>query len=159
MQFPVRNKQGTVAEDDYREWSSGDEGTDANASDSQNMPLEVFQFSGIIEETITELEGAVFPKLNWSCPKDAAWIMSGNSLRCSSADEVLLLLKSSDRAMYDIESALQDCVDEVVAGQSPAGLDQVPLLDGRVLALRKWHDLKPGREFRCFVYEHKIIGK
>lgn len=41
-----------------------------------------------IEKAIDTLGGAVSPKLNWSCPKDAVWVATGNTHRCTNADEV-----------------------------------------------------------------------
>lgn len=62
---------------------------------------------------------------------------------------MLLLLKSSDRIAHDLCHALDDCSDRA------ANLHQ-PLVF--TLALRKWHALRPGREFRCFVRGHDLIG-
>ena len=61
--------------------------------------------------------------------------------------QVVLLLKSSDRASHDICHTLPQC-------RSMAGTP-LPL----VLALRKWHALRPEREFRCFVRGHCLIGE
>lgn len=44
------------------------------------------EFSGLIRQIdsiITNLGGRVFPKLNWSCPKDAKWMLGGR-LACES---------------------------------------------------------------------------
>ena len=41
-----------------------------------------------MNESIEKLGGAVSPKLNWSCPKDAVWVATGNTHRCTNADEV-----------------------------------------------------------------------
>ena len=49
-----------------------------------------------------KLGGCVVPKLNWSCPIDSVWI-SINGIRCHSADDVLLLLKASDRVAHDLD--------------------------------------------------------
>ena len=45
----------------------------------------------------------VVPKLNWSCPVDAKWVSTNDQLGCSNADEILLLLKCSDRIASDLE--------------------------------------------------------
>ena len=39
------------------------------------------------------------PKLNWSCPSDASWQMSDNSVMAMTVNEVFLLLKSSDKGL------------------------------------------------------------
>ena len=78
--------------------------------------------------------------------QEAAWITAGSSLKCTNADEVLLLLKSSDRIAHDICNAFNSCHDKP--------LQEVPY----VLVLKKHYDLKPEREFRCFVRGHELIG-
>lgn len=48
-------------------------------------------FSGVlapIQAAIEDLGGAVTPKLNWSCPKDAIWVTLENSHKCRNAEEV-----------------------------------------------------------------------
>nr|CAB3229165.1 cell division cycle protein 123 homolog [Phallusia mammillata] len=92
-----------------------------------------------IMRCIQELGGKVFPKLTWSAPKDASW-MTHNSLKCTNAGEVLLLLKSSDFVMHDLTSAFSACED----------FNDQPFKEHQ-LVLRKWANLVPGMEFRCFV--------
>jgi hypothetical protein len=43
--------------------------------------------------------------------QDAAWISSSGTLRCTLAEEVLLLLKSSDFIMHDLLHAFDDIAD------------------------------------------------
>ncbi len=97
-----------------------------------------------LDAAIERLGGAVFPKLNWSAPTDAAWILGG-SAKCTSAEDVLLLLQASDRAAHDLCDAW-GLSDE---GVLPPGA-AVP--DGHrwVVALRKWSELRPAQEYRCF---------
>jgi len=135
-----------------------------------------------ITNAIATLGGAVVPKLNWSGPKDAAWV-NGGDLKCCTAGDVLLLLKSSDFCLYDVQHAVQDVAAVVVddtqddredqAGGTGTGgtgtggtggpdhdlrttttLSKVPLQ----LALRKWCTLHPSQEFRCFVYRGTLIA-
>ena len=61
--------------------------------------------------------------------------------------QVLLLLKASDRVVHDICHATEAC-----SGEAPQPLQFT-------LALRKWHTLRPGREFRCFVRGHNLVGR
>eukprot|EP00884_Botryococcus_braunii_P015482 jgi/Botrbrau1/2617/Bobra.145_1s0037.3 len=82
--------------------------------------------------------------MSWSCPVDATWINPRQSLMCMNADEVLLMLKSSDRVASDLEHA-----HDSVGALSP---------DSLTVAVRKWYDLRPGREFRCFVRNHELVG-
>ena len=72
---------------------------------------------------------------------------ASNSIACSNADEVLLLLKSSDRIAHDICHAFDGCQNKP---QQPVQY---------CLVLKKFYDLKPEREFRCFVRDHELVGK
>ncbi|KAL7982781.1 hypothetical protein Chor_010379 [Crotalus horridus] len=105
------------------------------------------EFSLKVEEAIHSLGGNVFPKLNWSAPRDAYWIAMNNSLKCNSLSDIFLLFKSSDFITRDFTQPFIHCNDD-----SPD-----PSLDYE-LVLRKWCELIPGAEFRCFVKENKLIG-
>ncbi|PRP76306.1 cell division cycle protein [Planoprotostelium fungivorum] len=95
-----------------------------------------------IEQVIVEFGGSVFPKLNWSSPKDATWMMTSGNLKCKKPEDIYLLLKSSDFISHDLYHAFEKCW---------------PVSDKRkptqvCLVLRKWYDnMKPSMEFRCFV--------
>lgn len=78
--------------------------------------------------------------------QDATWVAASNSIKCTNADEVLLLLKSSDRVAHDICNAFESCIDRPQ--------QEVPY----ILVLKSYYDLKPEREFRCFVKGHDLIG-
>lgn len=67
-------------------------------------------------------------------------------LQCSCADEVVLVLRSSDRIAHDICNAFDHCPDP---SAPPVGY---------VVALRKWQSLRPESEFRCFVRDNKLVG-
>ncbi|KAK9695423.1 hypothetical protein K7432_012969 [Basidiobolus ranarum] len=108
-----------------------------------------------IRDIIAELDGAVFPKLNWSSPKDAAWISASGTLKCTSPYDVFLLIKSSDFIVHDLCHAFEHCVDADTSVDSSSSLK----LDEYELVLRKWYDMHPSMEFRCFVKENKVIGK
>lgn len=100
---------------------------DENNDDQPSFP----DLESGIEQSITALGGAVFPKLNWSAPKDATWISCDGTLRCSSFSDIALLLKSSDSIAHDLSHSA---------------------LSSFVLALRKYYpSLRPEMEFRCFV--------
>ena len=62
-----------------------------------------------------------------------------HELRCSTAADVLLLLKSSDEVAADLEAAT---------------LLEVPL----VLNLVKYHALRDGMQFRCFVRDGRLVA-
>ncbi|KAG9243031.1 D123-domain-containing protein [Calycina marina] len=105
-----------------------------------------------IQDAIKDLGGLVAPKLNWSAPKDATWIaMKKNSMECSSANDLYLLLKSSDFVTHDLEHAFDDT--------GPNTDQEITKEDIKyVLVLRKWFKVNPSCEFRCFVRERRVVG-
>lgn len=122
-------------------WSSDDEDNDDHDDEESTTSPKQFSFPTLnrqIQEAIDKLEGSVVPKLNWSSPKDATWINNG-TLKCQTPGDVYLLLKSSDFVMHDITHAMED----------PSSIEYE-------LVLRKWCNLHPSMEFRCFVYNHEI---
>ncbi|XP_059510814.1 cell division cycle protein 123 homolog isoform X2 [Stegostoma tigrinum] len=78
---------------------------------------------------------------------DAQWIAMNSSLKCNNLSDIFLLLKSSDFVTHDLTQPFLHCTDD-----SPD-----PKVDPQ-LVLRKWCELIPGGEFRCFVKENKLIG-
>ena len=110
-----------------------------------------------IRSTLSSLGRAV-PKLNWSAPKDAAWISATNSLECATANDVYLLLKSSDFVTHDLEHAFDDCVDwdnNSGCAAAAAGLDaEIPYS----LVLRKAFRWNPALEVRVFVRRGRVLG-
>ncbi|KAL0340270.1 UNVERIFIED_CONTAM: Cell division cycle protein [Sesamum radiatum] len=101
-----------------------------------------------IKASIESLGGAIFPKLNWSAPKDSAWISSTGNLKCTSFSEIALLLRSSDSVIHDLYHAYDSCTDKTASRPSSF-----------FLALRKWYpSLKPEMEFRCFVHHKLLVG-
>ena len=66
----------------------------AQARTEKLMPstrMQATDFSSLLTEIdacIALLGGKVVPRLNWSCPTDAAWISATQSIACTSADEV-----------------------------------------------------------------------
>uniref|UniRef100_A0A452FL44 Translation initiation factor eIF2 assembly protein n=1 Tax=Capra hircus TaxID=9925 RepID=A0A452FL44_CAPHI len=105
------------------------------------------EFTTKVQEAINSLGGSVFPKLNWSAPRDAYWIAMNSSLKCKTLSDIFLLFKSSDFITRDFTQPFIHCTDD-----SPD-----PCMEYE-LVLRKWCELIPGAEFRCFVKENKLIG-
>ncbi|GMM52387.1 cell proliferation protein [Starmerella bacillaris] len=111
-------------------------------SDSDSVEASSFlkkppaEFHTLIEQAIAELDGAVMPKLNWSAPRDAAWMLPGNSLKCINANDIYSALKSSDYIVHDLQLQPENVV----------------------LVLRQWFDLHPATEFRCFVNNGELIA-
>jgi hypothetical protein len=144
---------------DNAQWSDNDSGifsgadNDANDDEgpdydpSANWP----DTHEAIEAVIAELGGKVVPKLNWSAPKDATWMSATNSMECQTANEIYLLLKSSDFVTHDLEHAFDDTDDQEETADMKT---EVPYH----LVLRKWITLNPALEFRCFVRNRKLMA-
>ncbi|UKZ95141.1 uncharacterized protein TrAFT101_009993 [Trichoderma asperellum] len=102
----------------------------------------------LIKQKIAELGGSVAPKLNWSSPKDAKWISPHqNTLKCTSPNDIYLLLKSSSFVSHDLLHAFDDCTD------TPPMRPFTP-----VLVLRPFFTPHVALEFRCFVKHRSLIG-
>lgn len=99
----------------------------------------------------------MFPKLNWTAPRDASWVALNNSLKCTSPADVFLLLKSSDFIAHDLGNPYHMTRGE--EDPVPAGQEQQPPPDHYYLALRKWIEVEPSMEFRCFVRRRQLVGE
>jgi len=166
--------------DEYdSDWSS-DEYEDEDEDENNNKIPSFPSLEKQINTVIDEFNGKVFPKLNWSAPKDAAWISISQSLKCTNPSEIFLLLKSSDFINHDISHAYENCsdykapsndnIEEVnnqekndesdTKSQSLSQLNEKSITrpDTFHLVLRKWYDLLPSMEFRCFVRNNELIG-
>ncbi|ESN97883.1 hypothetical protein HELRODRAFT_85046 [Helobdella robusta] len=130
------SSDGIYLPEDYQQLSS----TDSETKTSLN------RFVTDVDLAIKQLGGQVIPKFTWSVPKDATWISHDKSLKCINSDEVLLLLKSSNQITHDIDYALGD-------GAAPE-----KSTINHVLALRKWVNVNPCLEFRCFVRNNCLIA-
>ncbi|WCJ18811.1 hypothetical protein M5689_001134 [Euphorbia peplus] len=121
------------------------------SGDEAEEPLSIPSFPELelkINETIETLGGAVFPKLNWSSPKDSAWISTSGTLRCTSFSEIALLLRASDSLVHDLCHAYDSCSHK--SSSRPPSF---------FLALWKWYSsLLPELEFRCFVRGHQLVA-
>ncbi|KAM7500523.1 hypothetical protein LguiA_024937 [Lonicera macranthoides] len=117
-------------------------------SDRTSPPPSFPELEMKIKESIESLGGAVFPKLNWSAPKDSAWISSTGNLKCTCFSDIALLLRASDSTVHDLCHAYESCTDKTSSRPSSF-----------FLALRKWYpSLRPEMEFRCFVRNKVIVG-
>ena len=111
-----------------------------------------------IKAAITELDGKVVPKLNWSAPKDATWISATNSMECRTPNDIYLLLKSSNFITHDLQHPFDDCVDERIDTSSDP-TPQLTLADIPYnLVLRKHFIMNPSVEFRCFVRRRRLLA-
>ncbi|GKV32068.1 hypothetical protein SLEP1_g40699 [Rubroshorea leprosula] len=139
--FPNRIHNLEEEEDYQVSEGSGDEAEPSEPPSFPELEME-------IKESIERLGGAVFPKLNWSAPKDSAWIAPSGTLRCTSFSEIALLLRSSDSLVNDLCHAYDSCSDKTLS-RPPSFF----------LALRKWYpSLLPEMEFRCFVKDQLLIA-
>lgn len=124
------------------------EGSDNEADEPTSLPPSFPELELKVKESIESLGGAVFPKLNWSAPKDSAWISTSGTLCCTTFTEIALLFRASDSLVHDLCHAYDSCHDKVLS--RPQNF---------FLALRKWYpSLNPDMEFRCFVRNQKLVG-
>ena len=106
--------------------------------EAEGPPAPAFlDLNDAIETAIRDLGGKVFVKLNGKAPVDAAWI-NGGSMACITAGEVYLLLKASTRVAQHVDMSGQDDSDAIV--------------------IKKWANLYPSMEFRCFVRNKVLLG-
>ena len=136
--------RGATAVDDDCELSD-DDGDD---DDDERGALRFPEVEAAAEAAIAELGGVAFCKLNWSAPRDAAWL-TGGSLRCECAGDAFALLAASEFAKHDACRAYARCVDAAEPDAVRCDL---------VLAFRAWQDLDPAREFRCFVLDGRLVA-
>ncbi|CAE6470152.1 unnamed protein product [Rhizoctonia solani] len=130
-----------------------------------------------IRQAVSTYE-AVFPKLNWTAPKDASWMLtSSGPLRCTSPADVYLLLKSSDFAMHDLDTSriFEGCVNDSHSDKNQAtnGFSNGAAPDSNSIAsnssekdpdvrlelvLKKWYEIERSREVRCFVRDNQLLA-
>ncbi|KAJ3282693.1 hypothetical protein HK104_010770 [Borealophlyctis nickersoniae] len=172
---PVDSDYDDESDDKAEGIGEGDEEPDDGNENIPHFP----DLEQQIMDAIEQLGGAVFPKMNWSSPRDAAWITMTNTLKCDSVSDVFLLLKSSDFISHDLSHAFENCVPDVDTGErdgkeepvekdaggtvdvaSPKEMNQA--LPSRPehfeLVLRKWYDMLPSMEFRCFVTDGQLLA-
>lgn len=128
--------------------SSHDCDNDESESDSTD-PRTKYQFPDVEEAlaaAIREFNGQAFIKFNWSAPLDASWMNAG-TMKCQSAHDALLLVKSSDRIIFDVERMFELIPHATITRPTHP-----------TLVVRKWANLHPSMEFRIFVLDGKLIG-
>ncbi|KAL9602831.1 MAG: hypothetical protein Q9219_001526 [cf. Caloplaca sp. 3 TL-2023] len=154
--------------------SSNDDDDDEEVPDDPSLLWPTVHST--VKTTIASLGGNVVPKLNWSAPKDATWINAGNSMECRSANDVYLLLKSSDFITHDLEHAFDGCVEEEeeeeeeeppppppptqngASDEKQEKKEEEETIIPYHLILRKTiPSLLPSLEFRCFVRARTLL--
>lgn len=141
---PVRAGTDFDADFDEVESSAHDDDDAGGTEDAAAVALP--DLDRLIHDTIASFGGATFPKLNWSSAQDASWV--SGTVKCTTPGDVYMLLKSSDLIGYDLDHAYDKCSDGT-GGIAPGDL---------CLALRKWCNLYPAQEWRCFVHGDRLIG-
>ncbi|KAG9406962.1 hypothetical protein AC1031_003285 [Aphanomyces cochlioides] len=104
-------------------------------------------FVNAVKQSIETLGGSVFAKLDWSSPKDAKWIL-GNSLRCRTFEDIVVLLKASDFVLHDLTQSYNGCTDALDKKRP----------DTFHLVLKKWCNFYDSMHFRCFVVHGMLTG-
>lgn len=131
---------------DYDNDSDDDEfWKDANKETSDEFP-DFPDFDAKLRESLSNLNGRAFVKLNWSSPRDAFWSL--NKSYCESLSDIYILLRSSDFVSHDLNYPFDGCDDAVTAKNELKYF----------LIMRRWLDLNPMMEFRCFVRENTLVG-
>ncbi|XP_011502242.1 PREDICTED: cell division cycle protein 123 homolog [Ceratosolen solmsi marchali] len=123
------------------EWSDGSAVNELE-EDSDFQPT-FPDFSRRVQEVIDKFE-AVFIKSNWSAPTDSTWVTPTKTLKCTSLEDVYLLLKSSDRISQDLSFA-KNCNNK-------------ENFIAPCLVLKRWQDVDPCTEFRCFIVNGELAG-
>eukprot|EP00928_Gymnodinium_smaydae_P053163 TRINITY_DN37216_c0_g1_i1.p1 TRINITY_DN37216_c0_g1~~TRINITY_DN37216_c0_g1_i1.p1 ORF type:complete len:369 (-),score=94.58 TRINITY_DN37216_c0_g1_i1:69-1121(-) len=146
IRVPAGRDRASGSDDDGSNWGEGSSDSDDSGDEADpNFP----EFEAAVAEAIRELGGEVLPKLNWSAPKDARWVLG--TLKCQSVQDVLLLLKASDFVAHDLSHAFDDC-------EQVAGAERRSRPDNFTLVLREWCDVDEANEFRCFVDNGRLVA-
>lgn len=116
---PSAHTRGDGDDDSWSDFTGSESENEGNGSDADGncddggQPTKP-KFDAIVDsmnKAIEELGGEAFPKLMWSCPRDATWINAGENIRCVSAADVIMLLKSSDFVVHDLCHPFDCCAD------------------------------------------------
>ena len=156
-------------EDDANEDDGND--TDKDTKTEEEIAPTIYCFPELeilITNAIEKLGGDVFPKLNWSSPRDASFI-AGGTLKCDNVGSIFLLLKGSDFISHDLNHAFDHCSDkdtlveelnsdEKKKEKKQENESQSASMLQPQLVLRRWCNLYPSREFRCIVRNNVLVG-
>lgn len=82
--------------------------------------------------------GSAFIKTNWHAPRDSIWITAGQTLCVRDLSDVYQLLKASSICKEDLNQVSQDNFCHII--------------------FKKWKEIHPGTEFRCFVRNRNLIA-
>ncbi|PWN23912.1 D123-domain-containing protein [Microstroma glucosiphilum] len=169
---------GGEEEEDEEEVEDADgERDDASSSSSEDLqPRDFSVLDERIRQVINKYDGEVFPKLDWSAPRDAAWILPGQTLKCTTPADVYLLLKSSDFVGKDLlqRDEINGVNSSEAGGQGQDDLveevESLQLATAQIAPVASTNDLKlnlvlkrhfvvaPSHEFRCFVRAGQFVA-
>ena len=131
--------------------------TDNNNDESTSLKSPSESLLTAIAKAIKQLGGSAHPKLTWSAPTDAIWLTQF-STKCLNADEVMLLLQSSDRVAHDLDGSAYACCREDEDEEEDEDKERHQQ-EFHSLTLRKHSvSLELSREFRVFVVNGTITG-
>ncbi|KAI5965714.1 CDC123 [Candida pseudojiufengensis] len=133
------------SDNEYSDWE--DEANVETEEESKDVHSKFPELHEQIIKDIKQLGGKVIPKLNWSSPKDANWLLPGNNINCTDVNDIYLLLKSSDHI-----------VDDLLYPFSEVEKKEIDIKVEYELILKKWIDINPALEFRIFVKDGQILG-
>ncbi|KAF0278146.1 Cell division cycle protein 123 [Hanseniaspora uvarum DSM 2768] len=147
------NNSDTFGDDynDFSDWSSSDDGSSTDEDPIKFVdPAEEFpEVDKFIKNCFNDKNPMLTPRLNWSAPKDAVWILPyNNTMLTYTGEDIYLLLKSSNYIMHDLLYPYEDLEEK---------LDNKEVTHD--LVLREWiENFNPSLEFRIFVKDGEIIG-
>ncbi|SCU92037.1 LADA_0F13828g1_1 [Lachancea dasiensis] len=135
-------------ENEYSDWEDEKEDIPEQHVDSRDATALFPELHETLKRTFNEL-GPLTPKLTWSSPKDATWILANNSMKCYEVNDLYLLMKASNYIVHDLERAFDGCYDV-------DSIDSTKF--SHELVLRKWFDINPALEFRVFVKQARVVA-
>lgn len=163
--------ESTIADNsDYSDWEEDEKDEKDEKKSKQDKQLSKAErhqrrvandptngFKSVHEQikNIIRTRGPVVPKLNWSAPKDAAWMLPNHSMKCTSATDVYLILNASSYIIHDLTESLNECIDIDATSDNLAKEHESLSFQ---LVLKEWFELNPAWEFRCFVKDRKLIA-
>ncbi|PWN31679.1 D123-domain-containing protein, partial [Meira miltonrushii] len=150
------SSRATISEEDDIS-ANGSTSSEEDDDEEEAVPRNFTALNERIRQIIDQYEGAVFPKLDWSAPLDAAWMVPGTSLRCTEPSDIYLLLKSSDFVNKDV-SQLYELAQ--MAKEEQEDETRLALASSTVspqLVLKKFFSIPTSHEFRCFVRCGQLI--
>lgn len=154
--FAIKTNINDDYDDDDNDDDNNDDNNDDDDVEDNHISLDIKNYLDnelipFIRTTIMNSNSkSVFVKLNWSSPKDAAWINTSNTYKCVEPNDVLLLLKSSNFITHELINPYEGCELESDRSGTP---------NDYYLILRNWlESITPNMEFRCFVKDGHLIA-